>query len=118
MKKIIIILISFILLLTAISVAGYGYYGGFKKIHVETKQAGGEVFVYEEHIGPYSETGKIADKIYYALLNEDKIETFRGCGIFYDNPKQVESDKLRSEIGCILENPNDETIQILSKNTK
>jgi hypothetical protein len=41
-------------------------------------------------------------KIYEALLNE-KSATTKGFGIYYDNPKEVEKSKLRSEVGCIVE---------------
>lgn len=43
------------------------------------------------------------DEIYYTLLNNYDIETYCGFGIYFDNPKNVEKSKLRSEIGCIVE---------------
>jgi len=53
--------------------------------------------------GDYAKSGKLSDEVYYALLNDYEIETFKGFGIYYDNPKEVEKSKLRSEIGCIVE---------------
>jgi hypothetical protein len=32
-----------------------------------------------------------------------KIETYKGLGIFYDNPQKVEKEKLRADAGCIIE---------------
>jgi len=77
--------------------------GFFATVTVEEKNIGPYTLVYEEFIGDYKNTPKIQDKVYYALLNNHKIETQKGFGIYYDNPKEVPGDKLRSEIGCILE---------------
>lgn len=71
--------------------------------HSSRKKRWSYTLVYEEFQGDYKNTPKVQDKIYYALLNENKIETFKGFGIYYDNPQQVPKEKLRSEIGCILE---------------
>ncbi len=47
------------------------------------------------------------DSVYYFLLNDLNIATTKGVGIYYDNPQQVETSKLRSEIGCFLDSPVD-----------
>ncbi|MCD4818722.1 MAG: GyrI-like domain-containing protein [Candidatus Cloacimonetes bacterium] len=80
----------------------YAYYGGFKKIKFRIIEAGGETLVYEEITGDYKQSGVVMDKIYHSLLNEDKIETYKGFGVYYDNPQKVEKSKLRSEAGCVL----------------
>ena len=77
--------------------------GFFTTVTVQEKTVGPYTLVYEEFQGDYKNTPKVQDKIYYALLNEHKIETFKGFGIYYDNPQKVPKEKLRSEIGCILE---------------
>ena len=55
------------------------------------------------------------DKIYNSLLNEDKIETFKGFGVYYDNPQKVEKSELRSEAGCILEKTDIDKLPNLEK---
>ncbi|MBC8754100.1 GyrI-like domain-containing protein [Kordia sp. YSTF-M3] len=112
MKTIKIILIVLAILVIAL-VAFYAYYGGFKKIDVSVAKAGGDVIIYEEIQGDYKQSGVIMDKIYYALLNEDNIETFKGFGIYYDNPQKVEKSKLRSEAGCILEEKDIDKLPML-----
>jgi DNA gyrase inhibitor GyrI len=99
MKTLLIILISLILLLLVI----LAWLGAFKKVHVYAARQGGETLVYETIKGEYRQSAAVMDGIYYRLLNEDKIETFKGFGIYYDDPKKVSKDKLRSEAGCILE---------------
>lgn len=84
-------------------VAVYAYYGGSKKIEFSIVETGGEVLIYEEIQGDYRQSREVGDKIYYSLLDEDKIETFKGFGVYYDNPQKIEQSKLRSEAGCILE---------------
>ncbi len=101
--KIALIIIGILIVTLIIFVA---YWGGFKKLKISVSVAGGETLIYEEITGDYRQTGVVMDKLYYSLLNEDKIETFRGFGIYYDNPQKVEKSKLRSEAGNILE-PSD-----------
>jgi hypothetical protein len=83
--------------LIALLICMYTYYGGFKKIIVKVENQGGEVIVYESVTGDYKDTPKYTDKVYYALLNDEKIKTSKGIGIFYDNPQKTEKAKCRSE---------------------
>lgn len=39
--------------------------------------------------------------ISFALGSADKVECFRGVGIYYDNPKEAEKSKLRSDV-CVI----------------
>jgi hypothetical protein len=101
--------------LVILFVAIYTYYGGLKKISFSIENQGGETIVYENLTGDYSQSPKVSDKVYYALLNDEKIETTRGIGIYYDNPKKVAKEKLRSEIGCIIENIDSATLTKLTE---
>lgn len=94
----IIILTIFIILLLA-----FGYYGGLTKITVDIKKQGGETVVYQKINGDYKQSGVIMDKIYNSLLENDSIQTYKGFGKYYDNPKKIDKNKLRSEAGCIIE---------------
>lgn len=102
-------------ILVVLFVCIYAYYGGFKKIEFGIQKQGGETIVYESLIGDYNQTSKYTDKVYFALLNDDKIETTKGIGIFYDNPQTTDKDKLRSDVGCVLDNPDSTTITKLSE---
>jgi len=114
MKIIKVILIIFAVL-AVLFIAIYAYYGGFKKISFQIENQGGETVVYENVTGDYSQTGIVTDRIYHTLLNDEKIETTKGFGVYYDCPKSVEKDKLRSEIGCIVENIDSTTLARLSE---
>lgn len=90
-------------ILAVIMVCYYAYLGGFSKIEFQVAEAGGEILVYEEMVGDYAQSNTVMDKVYYSLLNDYNIETTKGFGIYYDDPQKVESTKLRSEIGSVLE---------------
>jgi len=105
-------------LIVAIILMLYAYYGGFKKVSFSIEIQGGEMLVYREMTGDYSKSGKLMDEIYYALLNDYGIETYKGFGIYYDNPRDVEKSKLRSEVGCIIEENDLIKLTLLSGDLK
>jgi len=110
--KIVSIIVAVLLIFAAIV---YAWYGGFKTITFKEEAQGGETLVYEEMIGDYGQSPNVQNKIYYALLNDEKIETAKGFGIYFDDPKMVEKSKLRSEVGCIAEGLDSATIAFLSE---
>lgn len=109
MKKAMAIILIVVAVIIIVSGGIYAYYGGFSKVVPYTAQQGGETIVYKEVIGDYKQTPSVMDEVYYSLLNDNKIETTKGFGIYYDNPRNVETSKLRSEIGCMLDEPVDST---------
>ncbi len=98
MKMALYILAVIVIILVGV----YTYWGGFERVDVSVHYEGGEFLVYEEIKGDYKQSAAVMDKIYYSLLNDYKIETTKGFGIYYDNPQITDKDKLRSEAGCIL----------------
>lgn len=99
LKGVLLVLLGIIVILLII----YAYYGGFSKLEFKISHEGGETIVYKEMRGDYSKSGKMMDSVYNGLLGDYSIETIKGIGIYYDNPEYVEKDKLRSDIGCIIE---------------
>lgn len=102
MKFLKIFLAIIIVLLVAV-LGFYGYYGGFTDVSFRIETQGGETVVYEEVTGDYFKTRVHVDKISDSLLQEESIETTRGFGIFYDNPKKVPANKLRSQAGAVID---------------
>lgn len=100
MIKVAIILVLVIISLFLIFV---GYFGAFTIVLVKEKSKKTFWIVYEKFTGPYQNTGPVMDKLYYRLLNDESIETFKGFGIYYDNPREVTADECRSIVGSILE---------------
>lgn len=81
----------------------YWYYGGFLPVNIQERIDGGEIVVFEDVVGDYSQAGPVSNKLYYSLLYTDTLNTSKGFGVFYDNPQKVERSKLRSEVGCVLD---------------
>lgn len=123
MKKMTIIIVS-IIVFAAIAI--YAFLGGFRKVKFQIEMSGGETIVYKDVSGDYRQTPSVTNEVYNYLLNELKIETYKGIGIFYDNPKKVKEKVktnesvigyiMRSESGCVIE-PKD-TIRLSSMQCK
>lgn len=103
--KILKILGIAIAVLAILVVSFLAYLGFFAKYTVSEISTGPYLMAYESFIGPYPETGKIFDKVYKSL-KADGIKTKRGLGIYYDDPAKVPAEKLRSDCGVIIENPD------------
>jgi effector-binding domain-containing protein len=99
MKITLIVLVIVVVLLVIV----WAFFGGFRKIKIAVAEQGGETVVYESITGDYRQSGAVMDKVYSSLLNKYEIETYKGFGQYYDNPKLVDKNKLRSEAGCIIE---------------
>jgi len=107
-----------VVVLIIIAIVFLAYFGGFKKLTISIAKVGRETLVYESINGNYKQSGQVMDKIYYSLLNNEKIKTFLGFGTYYDNPKEVEESKLRSEAGCVLNIADSSIIDQLKRSYK
>lgn len=112
MHRVIIVFISIFLL---VIVWYLGYYWLFSNSNIYVTKTWWEYMIYEELTWDYSKTTEITNKIYYSLLEEDNIETYKWVWIFYDNPKKVSKDELRSKIWNILEKKDESKIEELGK---
>jgi DNA gyrase inhibitor GyrI len=109
--------VSILVLVVAIGILVFlNYIGFFSKVTIEEKSMGPYMLVYEEHKGDYKGTQKIQNHIYDALIGQHDIQTFKGFGIYYDDPKKVAKEDLRSIAGCILEENDYPAIERLQAN--
>lgn len=102
---IVIILIVFLILY---------YYSIFEKIEIREKEKEKMILIGNMYVGNYKNTAKIQDKIYDILL-ANNIETYKGFAIYYDDPKEVSTNQLRSFSGCILEEKDYNKIEEIKK---
>lgn len=108
----------FLGILLLISIFAYAnYLGIFKTAKITEKKVGPYKLVYDDLTGPYHKIKAIQDRVYYSLKN-DGIETFKGFGIYYDNPKTTPQEKLRSIGGCIIENKDFDKLNSLKSKYK
>lgn len=106
-------LLTVIGILAAVFVLGLAYYGLFAPVTFTEREMGPYVLVYEKHTGDYKQTGTIMDSINSKLLGEEGVFAGKGFGLYYDNPKTVETANLRSIAGCIVENVPEDKIKNL-----
>ena len=104
---------SIVIILIVTVIVFLQYYGAFSKINITGGEKGQYQLVYAKFTGHYKDTGPVMDKIYFDLLNIDSVETYKGFGIYYDNPKEIEAFKCRSIVGCILEKKDLDKIEDL-----
>jgi AraC family transcriptional regulator len=107
-----IVLLS--LLTVALGLAAYlfFYLGAHKTITVERQKYPELQIVYKSHLGPYHEiTPKLLEV--EAEMKKLGITCSKTFGEFLDNPKTVDADRLRSNVGCVVEGVTDETIAFL-----
>jgi len=96
--KIVWLIVSVIFIFIAIFL---GYYGAFTPIHVQKESKDQIFFVKKTVTGDYAQTAKVQSDFFVAL-QEDLILSTKGIGIYYDNPKDVAIDDLRSDVGCVV----------------
>lgn len=96
-------IVVIVIVIIALLFGVYTYYGGFYDIKVLTETVGGETMVYKKVTGDYKQTSSVTNEVYHYLLNDLGIKTYKGIGIFYDNPKHKKKEELRSEAGCVIE---------------
>ena len=78
-------------------------YGLFSSVKISEKSMGPYLLVYKKHIGDYKNVGQVMDKLFYDLQDNHAITTTKGFGLYYDKPQDVAKEKLRSIVGCIVE---------------
>lgn len=105
--------IALVVLVLVVVLAVIGFFLGiYSPVSIEKATAGPYQIVCLDHIGPYKGICKKIQNV-KKLLDEQEIIPVAACGIYYDNPKTVPSDKLRSKGGFIVE--GDVEVEILER---
>lgn len=92
-----------ILVIAIIALLGVAFYlGAFNPVTIETAVTGPYKMACLDHIGPYKNIcKKISDS--KKLLDQQGITYTAACALYYDDPKEVSCDKLRSKGGYIVD---------------
>jgi hypothetical protein len=100
MKTLKIFLLIVVLIVSSLTLFTW-YLGLFSAIEVEDKIAGGYIVAGKDFKGKYSKAGtfmlEVEKELQFAGINSTK-----GFGIYYDNPKTVAPEECRSFVGNIL----------------
>lgn len=99
MKKLLIGTLSVLMFILIFLV----YSGLFSKISIQEMDLGPFDLAYEDHVGNYSDAGKIFSRMYDTIEKDFSIKPERSFGIYLDDPRTVPAEKLRSELGFIID---------------
>jgi len=102
-------LLWLVLIFVVIMLGFWAYIGGFSTPKVSEQIIGPYTIAYQPFVGPYKDCGPVFETVYQSLKNKG-IATTVGLGIYYDDPSQVAADKLRSDLGCVIEPKDVKTI--------
>src|SRR6476620_3174439 len=69
----------------------------FKKVNSPTG-----ISIFQKHTGPYHEVRHIFENIETELVKQN-LDCKISFGRYYDNQNQVEQDRLRADIGCLVQ---------------
>lgn len=97
--------------------ASVTYYGAFTQVTVQEKEVGPYLFAYQKHSGEYGKIAEVIGTVCEAVSRETgglSGANITGIGIYYDDPKTVAKESLRSVGGCLLLNPKQEIVDKLT----
>lgn len=96
-------IVAVIVVVLVVALVGLAFYLGlFNSVTIEKAVTGPYQIACLDHIGPYKDICKKIQGV-KKLLDDQGIVPVTACGIYYDDPKSVPSDKLRSKGGFIIE---------------
>lgn len=79
----------------------YFYLGMNREVNVDGPKPVLFWLLYKEHRGAYHKIGPILNEVEKKALDKS-IPCINTFGLFLDDPKTVDEDRLRSEVGCVL----------------
>lgn len=99
-------------ILVVIVVGFLAYMGFFSTVKVDEKEEGGYTVAGMEIVGPYSKVGQYIGDV-NKKLKEIGINSTKGFGIYYDDPKTTPNEKCRSFVGNIIDEKDFDKIKYI-----
>ncbi|KKP36680.1 MAG: hypothetical protein UR27_C0015G0038 [Candidatus Peregrinibacteria bacterium GW2011_GWA2_33_10] len=88
------------------------YHGAFYKVAIAEKVVGPYTIIYKENTGDYAKVGTV-----YAKMNKEMVDvgisTNQAIGVYYDDPKLVEKEQQRSDLGYIVKTADVKKMTVL-----
>lgn len=85
------------------------YHEYFSKIEIDEEEIGPYVFATKRFIGSYSKVSETMNEV-DKYLRELGINGTTGVGMYYDNPAKTKQDELRSDVGNVIEETDEDTL--------
>jgi hypothetical protein len=106
-----------ILLAPLLLLMGVAYrYGAFEAIDFREQAMGPYLVSYRSFTGSYTLSNSRLTDIYNDLTHNHEVTVLKGFGVFYDKPGTASPEKMRYDLGVVLET-KDETILKKLKST-
>ncbi len=95
------------ILFVAVACVAFGvflasYLGAFKGVDISKQNQGPFKTVYLEHVGPYHKVNKVIEKV-EKYMKTQGYTCGRTFGEYLDDPRSVEEARLRSKVGCLVQ---------------
>jgi hypothetical protein len=90
------------------------FHGFFIEPQITEKEIGPYTVASTRFVGSYSKVGPVMEKV-DAWLRSININSTKGIGLYYDDPSKVEASKLRSDVGDILEDIDNNDLNKISE---
>lgn len=76
--------------------------GFLKPVIIEQVKSPTGIAIFQKYTGPYHEVRHIFENIETELVKQN-LDCKTSFGRYYDDPNQVEPDRLRADIGCLVQ---------------
>ena len=109
MNKVFKFLLVFLSIVVALFLGTLYYHDFFSSPQVVEKEMGPYVVVTKRFVGAYHKVGPTMDEV-DGWLRENGVESTKGVGLYLDDPAEVEESELRSDVGSIVEDVDEEVL--------
>lgn len=86
--------------------------GLLKPVQIEQSQMPEFNLIFKSYQGPYHEIDKALADV-EKILAQEKVDCDLTFGRYYDNPNEVEPERTRADVGCIMNTPSMTTSEVL-----
>lgn len=101
----------FIFLFSGIATVAISLYfklGAYKDVAVEIKEVPSKILIYKKHFGPYHKISHAIEQVESWALKND-VPCFTSFGLYLDDPRETDADRLKSEGGCVVDRTYDKS---------
>lgn len=89
-------------ILAGLALINRWYLWGFSRVAIQEQDIPDYTVAYVNFVGPYSSVGPSMEKV-YMILSGEGIVSYTGFGMYYDDPRVVSGNELRSDIGAVIQ---------------
>jgi len=104
--KVVVVVVIFLIVTIGTVLA---YHGFFSTYEIAEKEVGPYTLATKRFVGGYYKVGPTMTEV-DSWLRENAVTSSKGVGLFYDDPAKVPENELRSDVGNVLENVDEQKL--------